>query len=412
MPAALDTVVLRAMAKRPEDRFASAAAFAEAIGAAVDAPAAGSAEPEAEATMVSPRRGAPARGTAPPAATPVAAMPPPRRPLGAILGGVVALLLLAGGGTWWFVLRPSGEVRVITQAPAPVTTLPAPTPPVTVAPVTSPPLAASPAASAGPTAAPTPPAAMPAAPAAPAQPAAPTAAATQQQVAAALATTGCVLAHATTTTDGDVAVTGFAGDDVAAGLRARLAALAGPTALTWQVQGLNPVFCAAMTVLRPVAPPAGAPALGLGLRLAGGLTALHDGARILPRVTMPQFAGYLRVDYLGHDGSVVHLYPSAADPSQHFVAVPARRLAPGTVLRLGDGGPGRPLWEVGPPYGTDMIVAIASAQPLLPADPPANIDVSAAAYLHRLGTAIAAARAGGEQVTATVLPVDTLPAAK
>ncbi len=221
-----------------------------------------------------------------------------------------------------------------------------------------------------------------------------------------------MLAHPAAELGGAVAVRGLAGQTVAAGLRTRLAALVGPADLAWQVQSLNPVFCPAMTVLRPVAPPAGAPAFGLGLRLAGGLTALHDGARILPRITMPDFAGYLRVDYLGHDGSVVHLYPTVADPAQRFVAVPARRLAAGAVLRLGDGGPGRPLWEVGPPYGTDMIVAVASAKPLLPADPAANVAVSATAYLRRLRAAIAAARAAGEQVTAALLPVDTLPAAK
>ncbi|MGH7041711.1 MAG: hypothetical protein ACREFY_06230, partial [Acetobacteraceae bacterium] len=87
-------------------------------------------------------------------------------------------------------------------------------------------------------------------------------------------------------------------------------------------------------------------------------------------------------------------------------------LAPGTVLYLGDGSPGRPLWEVGPPYGTDMIVAVASAQPLLPADPPTNSDASAAGYLSRLGAAITAAHDAGEPVTAALLPVDTLPPAK
>ncbi|MGH7044725.1 MAG: serine/threonine-protein kinase, partial [Acetobacteraceae bacterium] len=50
VPAALDGVVLQAMAKRPEDRFPSAAAFAEAIGAALDTPAARPDDGEAEAT--------------------------------------------------------------------------------------------------------------------------------------------------------------------------------------------------------------------------------------------------------------------------------------------------------------------------------------------------------------------------
>jgi eukaryotic-like serine/threonine-protein kinase len=455
VPATLDEVVMRAMAKRPEERFASCAAFAAAIGAAMEAPAVPMrtadplgdplGEPESEATMVSPGRGTAARAAAAsPAASPAAAAAPaPRarpaggRPIGALLGGLVALLLVAGGGVWWFVLRPAAPPQIAPPAAAPAHPAPTPAPPTpapptparpalappATAPVAAPPQAPAetttpagtsapaPAATAPP-AAPAAPAAAPATPAAtPPAPAAPSPEAVARRLQAVIAGTGCVLAHPVVDADG-VAVRGFAGDTVAGGLQDRLAALAGPVPLAWRVQDLKPVFCDAMATLRPVAPAAGAPALGLGLRLAGGLIALHDGARILPRVTMPQFPGYVRVDYLGHDGSVVHLYPTVADPSQHFVAVKAEKLAAGTVLRLGDGEPGRPLWEVGPPYGTDMIVAVVSAKPLLPADPPTNADASAATYLRRLGTAIEAARAAGEEVTATVLPVDTLPAAK
>ncbi len=64
-PPAFDTVVKRAMAKRPEDRFPSATAFAEAIRAAVSAPPVPVApvESEDEATMVS---SAPSYGRWPP----------------------------------------------------------------------------------------------------------------------------------------------------------------------------------------------------------------------------------------------------------------------------------------------------------------------------------------------------------
>ncbi|MBW4092955.1 MAG: protein kinase [Proteobacteria bacterium] len=463
VPAVLDAVVLRAMAKRPEERFASAAAFAGAIGAALDAPPPQKGPDEAEATMVSPSRGGtPRAAPAPAAPAPAAVAPAPtpaRKPIGAIVGGLVLLLLLAGGGTWWFVLRPPAQTPVTATAggaaatggagttgggsaptalPKAPASSPTRAPSGTAAPgpagpsaATPPPAAPqSPVAARAPAPAPTPtptptptpapaPAPAPApttassgvgTPAVPA-PATPNLAATARSLAAAIGGTSCVLAHPTVGPDGGVTVDGFAGSNVAAGLHTQLVDRAGAVPLDWQVQTLHPVFCSALAVLRPVAPLAGAPDLGLRLRLAGGIAALHDGARILPRVIAPHFGGYLRVDYLGHDGSLVHLYPTVADPSQHFVAVPSRRLAPGSLLRLGDNGAGRPLWEVGPPYGTDMIIAVASSQPLLRTDDPANVQDSAAAYLRRLAAAIAAARARGEQVTATVLPVDTLPPA-
>ncbi len=409
-PAALDAVVRRAMAKRPEDRYPSAAAFAAAIRGALAAPAE-AAVADGEATMVAaPRAGAtqvvrPSEGAPPstPAARSGAAAEVSRpRPMAAILGIVVGVLILAGGGAWWVLSRTPASAPVAHVAGRPPAAAPAPPAPAPQpAPVPHP--------------APTPqPAAVPAAVPAPAPVPAPafSPAALRAQLAAAIGAEACALVDPAVAQDGGVTVTGLAGQDAAASLRTTLAGIAGAHPLDWRVQALQPVFCPALSLLRPISPLAGAPALGLRLRLAGGQTTLHDGARILPRLTMPRFAGYARVDYLGHDGSVVHLYPTVADPAQNFAAVPGRVLGPERQLALGDGGPREPLWEVGPPYGTDMIIAVVSSVPLLRTHPPANVEDSATAYLHRLEAAIAAARAAGGQVTATALPVDTLPPGK
>ena len=91
-PPSLDAVVRRAMAKRPEDRFPSARAFAEAIRAAVERkadPAAG----EYEATVVAPR-------PPPPRVVPIA--PPAKRsrtPFVAVAASVGLGML--GGGAWF-----------------------------------------------------------------------------------------------------------------------------------------------------------------------------------------------------------------------------------------------------------------------------------------------------------------------
>ncbi|MGC8475719.1 MAG: serine/threonine-protein kinase [Acetobacteraceae bacterium] len=374
VPPALDAVVLRAMAKRPEDRFPSASAFAGALGNAIDTPDA-RVEDAGEATQVTPSRAAaaPARATA--TTAPASASVAERKrgaPMAAILGGVLVLLLAGGGAAWWLT-RPPPKLPPRLVVPAPVH--PA------VVPVKKP---------------------IP--PVLPAKPPPPSLAA---QLRGAVADTSCILATVQPGTP--PALAGYIGTGALADLRGRLAPLH-EAALADALHPLRDVFCDVLSVLRPVTPLAGAPNLGLDLRLAGGDDRLHDGARIRPRVTMPRFAGYLRVDYLGHDGSVVHLYPTAADPVQHFKAVPSQRLAAGSVLRLGDGGPGQPLWEVGPPYGTDMIIAIASSQPLQLVHAPANIEASASGYLLGLAAAIRSAEASGAQVTATLLPVDTLPA--
>jgi len=110
-PRGFDAVIARALAKRPEDRFGSAAEFAEAIRAAVTAqPAAPAAVPglpglNEDATIVSARP--PASGPPqprPPGGSP--AVPGGRgAPVGLIAGGAGALVIAAVAG-WYFLIGP------------------------------------------------------------------------------------------------------------------------------------------------------------------------------------------------------------------------------------------------------------------------------------------------------------------
>ena len=219
----------------------------------------------------------------------------------------------------------------------------------------------------------------------------------------------CALVDGTVQDSGTVTVTGMAGRSAYDALRHDVSDLAGSHALDWRVQRIDPVFCDALAAIRPVAPLAGARDAGLRLALAGDRTALRDGEYIQPRVTMPVFSGRLRVDYLAHDGSLVHLYPTVADPQDHYVAVPARTLRPGETFELGNPGAGHPQWQVGPPYGTDMIIAVASSAPLLASPPGPNQEDNGTDYMRRLGRAIEAALKGGASVSGAVMLVDTLP---
>jgi hypothetical protein len=218
----------------------------------------------------------------------------------------------------------------------------------------------------------------------------------------------CVLANDFVRDGGAISVGGYAGRDAATALHRRLAGIVGAELLDWRVQPVDPVFCDALAVLRPVSALAGAPLAGLVVTLAGGTTTLRDGQRIKLRVTMGDFAGEVRVDYLVHDGSVMHLYPTAADPSQNMVAQPAVRLAPGAELSLGEPSPGHPGWEVGPPYGTDMIIAVASSTPLLARTQTRNADDDAAPYLRDLADGIARVHRSGGRIVGTLLSIGTV----
>lgn len=283
----------------------------------------------------------------------------------------------------------------------------APAPVVSPSAAPVPVLQTPPAVSSGPGSPAPPPPAAPALPSLPQQ-AAIDLGAVRHQVSQALARASCALGTGVVQDDGTFTVSGYASASAISALRQQLASLPGGPP-DWQMRQLDPVFCSALTLLRPIAAQGGAPVSGLALTLANGQTTLGDGERILPRVTMGDFAGEVRVDYLGHDGSVVHLHPTVADPAQKLVASPAKRLQPGALLSIGESGPGRPDWVVGPPYGTDMIIVVASSSPLLAHPPARNEEDNAAPYLRNLESGIARVRRAGGQVAGTLLLVDTLP---
>jgi eukaryotic-like serine/threonine-protein kinase len=345
-PLPLDPVVLRAMAKRPEDRFPSAASFAAAIRAALDAPAELGTGGEATRVLSVPGVAAPR-----PPAPKITAR---RRSRAAIGAGVLGLALLASEGAWWVWWRPAGPDQTV------VATLPA-----------APPAGPAPAA---PTAAPKGVAAL------------------RRTIAATIAGTSCVLVTTNVASDNSVTVRGLAAEDADKLLLARLHHIIAWPPLTWQVRMISRHFCTAVAVVRPVTPLAGAPEFGLAL--------LPAGAAVPLRVTLPRFAAYARVDVLHDDGSIVHLYPAAAAQPQP--------LEPGSTLRPDDAGASLPHPQAG---GRSLIIAVAASKPLVLQHTPATIEVTSARYLMDLDTAISAARSAGVEVTATVLPFDTVPPA-
>ena len=78
------------------------------------------------------------------------------------------------------------------------------------------------------------------------------------------------------------------------------------------------------------------------------------------------FEGYLYVDYIDSDGSVVHLLPS---PRQQD-----NRLGPGQAIVLGaldaSDASGDFVYEIQPPLGPGMVVAFASRHQLMPTTRP------------------------------------------
>ncbi|MDE1907265.1 MAG: DUF4384 domain-containing protein, partial [Rhodospirillales bacterium] len=311
-----------------------------------------------DATMVAPRRAA-EPAAAPPPQTPVVKKTPSMALLG---GGAVALLVVLGGGGYF--LFSGGHKQA-----APQTT--AQTPPAQPAP------------------------AQP-------QPAAPppmTAAQREAAFTATLSALPCTLLNASG--QGSTAVlTGIAGAGAPqAALTAAVSALPNPGSVENQIQTVDGPYCAALDAIRPYHPLFAPSGTALGLALAGGKTVLHDGELITIDQTMPNFSGYLETDYFSSDGTVLHLYPTPTDAARKFPA--------GGAKTLGDPAHGGASWQVSAPYGTDMILTIASSAPLFTTARPQ--DENASDYLPALRMALQNAASNGAQISVAAIPVVTLP---
>jgi hypothetical protein len=200
---------------------------------------------------------------------------------------------------------------------------------------------------------------------------------------------------------GTVTLNGFAGHG-ADDLRHSLLPIVPSSETNWQVEGVARVFCPALTALHRIVPPFGATGGSrLGLQM-DGKSRLHDGEAVRVRLVMPDFPSRLRVDYIAHDGSVQHLYPQLADPKNSLAADPPRTYAAGEQITLGN-----PAWLIGEPYGTDMIIAVASSEPLF-ARRPGNQE-KADTYLRDLQAAIDALSQRGGRLAGAAVTLDALP---
>lgn len=365
VPAAFDAVVKKAMAKRPEDRFASATEFSRAlrdafenkqVAASTDYGLGAMDFGDGDATMVASSRPAPQ-----PAMPPVAAVAAPVAkkglPLGMIGGGAAVLALLAGGGYFMF----GGH-----SAPAPAA---APISPQAGAPATAAPAVAM------------------------------SQAQRQSLLTSTLGSLPCTILSGSLASGGSV-VSGLAGAGApAASLSAALQSLPPNFGITDHVQTIDGPYCDALNTIRPYSGMFQPAASLLGLSLANGKTTLHDGDLITVDETMPNFTGYLETDYFSSDGSVLHLYPTPTDAAAKF--------GPGAVKTLGDPTKGGASWQVSAPYGTDMIISIASAAPLFSFARPQ--EENASDYLPALRSALQNAASSGNSLSVAAIPVVTLP---
>jgi hypothetical protein len=202
-------------------------------------------------------------------------------------------------------------------------------------------------------------------------------------VAEALRSIPCALVDVETNGDRLLVSGTVAGERAETAVRETVEALAGGWDHGFDLATAEAQFCAP---LRSVAT-----ALDANRELAEPLTvtvqdgpALDAGDRLVLEIRAPARPVQLQVDYFTIGGSVVHLLPNPSDSAIALAASASRRL--GERGEDGKPGSGRS-WTIGPPYGTEMLLTVATAAPLFPSPRPEQ--EPAADYLSALADALA-----------------------
>jgi len=106
---------------------------------------------------------------------------------------------------------------------------------------------------------------------------------------------------------------------------------------------------------------------------------LSSGDALILEIRAPARPVRIQADYFTVDGTVIHLLPNPSDSGT--------ALAAGASRRLGDRADGGRYWTIGPPYGSELLLTIATAEPLFLTPRPEQ--EAAADYLAALVEALA-----------------------
>jgi hypothetical protein len=119
----------------------------------------------------------------------------------------------------------------------------------------------------------------------------------------------------------------------------------------------------------------------LGREAQAAVLRFREGQRLVIEAQSPSFEAHLYLSYFQKDGAVVHLLPGPETRDAAF--------APGTPLKVGGPAGLGPELVVAPPFGLELLVAIASSRRLF--DTPRPAIEPADGYLDALADAIARA---------------------
>lgn len=155
--------------------------------------------------------------------------------------------------------------------------------------------------------------------------------------------------------DRTVLVRGFAASPKVTERIDGLATVAGIARVQNEVENLPSVYCQTLELYAPYWRANRDSGFGTAIGTPKAGNVFVEGERLVLDISTPTYKSSLYVDYFDHEGKVVHMMPS---PGEEFnLAEPRESFQLGEAGDIG-------FWEVAPPFGTDLIVALAASASL------------------------------------------------
>jgi len=159
-----------------------------------------------------------------------------------------------------------------------------------------------------------------------------------------------------------IRVTGFVGSQQSLDqLKASIRSVENIGNVTFQVVVTSESFCEMLQVSLPLHERNSIEAAGASIGVDGSAVVLQEGDKVILRASAPNFDNYVYIIYMQEDGKLLNLVPSLnqADNSRQ----------PNEAFSIGD-KPDQPSFTVSPPYGDDLVMLVASSEPLFSAPRP------------------------------------------
>jgi eukaryotic-like serine/threonine-protein kinase len=179
-------------------------------------------------------------------------------------------------------------------------------------------------------------------------------------------------------------------------LKQRLAEIPGLPEVIYEITALTWPYCELVEILFPLKQLNQEQRLGLEITPYQHPSHYVEEENLVLAYTIPSYNSYIYIDYYQLDGGVIHLFPNGMGLNKP-VAAKTRHI-------LGDTAKGQKQWQIHPPFGTEMIVIIASSTPLF--DQPRPELEQAKDYLSALRKAITV-KTGQGQLAADYFSITT-----